>query len=43
MGLGMIVIVSPEEAAGIIEGTPAFIRVGRVVEQQHDERVLFTQ
>ncbi|HST04917.1 MAG TPA: phosphoribosylformylglycinamidine cyclo-ligase [Chloroflexia bacterium] len=41
MGLGMVVIVSPGEAGNIIEGTPAFMQVGRVIEQQHDERVLF--
>jgi phosphoribosylformylglycinamidine cyclo-ligase len=42
MGLGMIVIVSADEAEGIIGGTPAFIKVGSVVEQD-DERVVFTQ
>jgi phosphoribosylformylglycinamidine cyclo-ligase len=41
MGLGMVVIVSPGEADDIIEGTPAFMQVGRVVEQKQDERVLF--
>jgi phosphoribosylformylglycinamidine cyclo-ligase len=42
MGLGMIVIVSPDEAGAIMKRTPAFIKVGSVVEQQQDERVLFT-
>jgi phosphoribosylformylglycinamidine cyclo-ligase len=43
MGMGMIVIVSADGAENIIEGTPAFIKVGSVVEQQNDERVVFTQ
>jgi hypothetical protein len=37
----MVVIASPDEAGDIIEGTPAFMQVGRVVEQKQDERVLF--
>jgi phosphoribosylformylglycinamidine cyclo-ligase len=42
MGLGMVVIVAADEAEGIVGETPAFMRVGRVVEQRHDERVVFT-
>lgn len=41
MGLGMVVITSPEQAALVKEKLPDSIEVGRVTEQAGSERVVF--
>lgn len=42
MGLGMIVILSQEYCPQVAASSPNMMRVGTVIEQQGDERVVFT-
>jgi phosphoribosylformylglycinamidine cyclo-ligase len=40
MGLGMVMFTSPEDAGLILERTPNALRVGRVIEQEGNERII---
>jgi phosphoribosylformylglycinamidine cyclo-ligase len=41
MGLGMVLIVAEDQAPELMVRTPDLIRVGEVIEQQTDDRVVF--
>lgn len=42
MGIGMVVIVAPGQVETVMERVPEIMRVGRVIAQEGDNRVLFT-
>ncbi len=42
MGIGLVVVVAPEDAEAVIARTPEMFRVGRVIEAgEMGERVVF--
>jgi phosphoribosylformylglycinamidine cyclo-ligase len=42
MGIGMVLVVAPEQAAPVEQATPGIMRVGRVVKDTGAGRVIFT-
>jgi phosphoribosylformylglycinamidine cyclo-ligase len=42
MGVGMVIICSPQDAGQIIQSVPEAGQAGRIVEQQGDQRVIIS-